>query len=73
MTVWLEWRPDILEQRRTRGVWISTGESMITPEEFDRPLLSERIAVLREHRPGYRSTLVPASASPTRKRQPCGH
>jgi hypothetical protein len=67
MAVWLEWKSDILKHRQSHGVWIPTGESVqadtLTPEEFDMLPVEERIAVLREHRPGYWSKHGPPSGA----------
>jgi hypothetical protein len=70
MEVWLDWKPDILRHRRTHGVWVPTGEPVrfetLTPEELDQLPIEERIAVLREHRPGYWSKLGPPTSAQTR-------
>ena len=56
LAVWLEWKPDIVKHRETHGVWAPIGEpkraETITIEEFNRLPLSERSAILRDHRPG---------------------
>jgi hypothetical protein len=67
LAVWLELKPFVLQHRQTHGTWISTGKrasaDTLTPEEFDRLPLAERVAVLREHRPGYWSKHGPLSRS----------
>jgi hypothetical protein len=73
VAVWLEMKPDVLKHRQTHGVWISTGDPVradtLTPEEFSRLPVEERIAVLREHRPGYWSKHGRPSASRTRAKR----
>jgi hypothetical protein len=70
LAVWLGWKPDILAHRRRHGVWVPTGDpvraEMLTPEEFERLPLAERIDVLREHRPGYWSKHGPPARSRSR-------
>jgi hypothetical protein len=70
MAVCLESKPYLLKHRQTHDVWIHTGEPVradaLTAEEFERLPLDERIAVLREHRPGYWSKHGPPSEGRTR-------
>ena len=61
MAIWLAMKPGLLEHVRTYGVWVPIGDPVradkLTLEEFERLPLAERVAVLREHRPGYSSKL----------------
>jgi hypothetical protein len=67
MAVWLELKPEVLKHRQTHAVWIPTGDPVraetLTMEEFERLPLEERVAVLREHRPGYWSKHGPPSGA----------
>jgi hypothetical protein len=67
VAVWLELKSEMHKHSQIHGVWIPTGEparaDMLTTEEFDQLPLGERIAVLREHRPGYWSKHGPPSVS----------
>jgi hypothetical protein len=64
--VWHEWKPSVLKHRQTLGEWISTGAPVraetITMEEFQALPLDERVAILRQHRPGYWSKIGSRSA-----------
>jgi hypothetical protein len=61
--------PGILSYRRTHGLRVPTGEPVrsakLTTEEFDQLPVNVRVAVLREHRPGYWSKLGRQSAPRT--------
>jgi hypothetical protein len=70
MPVWLEMKPYVLQYRQRHSVWIPTGKPVrtdtLTTEQFEQLPLDERIAVLREHRPGYWSKHGPPSGVRTR-------
>jgi hypothetical protein len=70
LAVWLELKPEVLKHRQTHGVWIPTGKPVgadtLTTEEFEQLPLDERVAVLREHRPGYWSKQGPPAGPRSR-------
>ena len=66
MTIWLEWKPNILKHRRTHGRWIYTDPptrlASLPPEQYSQLPPEEMMELLREanQRRGYWSKLGPA-------------